>query len=100
MSLLSWLSLAPRKPTGGNSPQSAAGPRETRWLPVIDRDSCIGCERCVTVCPHACLEMEWSFSTLTNPQTCCGEAHCVEACPQQIIQMAWVPIEPPKADAA
>ena len=92
MSLLSWLSLAPRKPTG-DSPQSSASPRETRWLPVIDRDSCLGCERCVAACEHGCLEMIWSFATLTNPHTCTGEGRCTEACPQQIIQMQRAPVE-------
>jgi NAD-dependent dihydropyrimidine dehydrogenase PreA subunit len=65
-------------------------PPKQKWLPVIDTDRCIGCERCIAACEHGCLEMIWSFSTLTRPQTCRGEGHCVEACPEQIIQMEWV----------
>jgi NAD-dependent dihydropyrimidine dehydrogenase PreA subunit len=71
---------------------------------VIDRDQCLGCERCVAACDHGCLEMIWSFATLTNPRTCTGEGRCTEACPQQIIRMAWVPVageaSPRSSDAA
>jgi NAD-dependent dihydropyrimidine dehydrogenase PreA subunit len=77
------------------SPDRDTPPPLQKLLPVIDTDSCIGCERCVNICDRGCLEMIWSFSTLTHPQTCCGEAHCVEACPERIIRMAWLPIEAP-----
>jgi NAD-dependent dihydropyrimidine dehydrogenase PreA subunit len=96
MSLLSWICLAPREPqVVSRSPNAEAPPaaRQQKWLPVIDTDNCIGCERCVAACEHGCLEMVWSFSTLTRPHDCGGEGHCVEACPEQIIRMAWVPLE-------
>lgn len=94
MSLLSWMCLVPPKKAGGDSAQEPAGELTKKWAPVIDRDSCIGCERCVTACEHGCLEMIWSFANLTNPHSCTGEGHCTEVCPQQIIHMEWVAIEP------
>jgi Na+-translocating ferredoxin:NAD+ oxidoreductase RNF subunit RnfB len=96
MSLLSWLLVASRKRAAGDpSPRPAepAATVEQRWLPVIDRDNCLGCERCVAACDHGCLEMIWSFATLTQPHNCTGEGRCTKACPQQIIQMAWVPMD-------
>src|SRR5262245_19366527 len=73
--------------------KTAPAARQQKWLPVIDTDRCIGCERCVNACEHGCLEMIWSFSTLMRPQVCGGEGRCVEACPEQIIQMSWVTIQ-------
>jgi NAD-dependent dihydropyrimidine dehydrogenase PreA subunit len=94
MSLLNLLCLAPHKAAGGGKPSPPAPETPQKWLPVIDRDSCLGCERCVAVCEHGSLEMIWSFATLTNPHSCTGEGLCTQACPQQIIRMAWVPVEP------
>jgi Na+-translocating ferredoxin:NAD+ oxidoreductase RNF subunit RnfB len=98
MSLPPWLCFLGRKPAGGDSPQSAAGQVEQRWLPVINRDSCLGCERCVAACEHGSLEMIWSFATLTNPHSCTGEGRCTEVCPEQIIHMAWVPVAKSDSD--
>jgi len=121
MSLFRWISLAPRRELGAasespaeslhridrpelaeieNCKPSPATP-ERKWVPVIDTDACIGCERCVAACDHGCLEMIWSFSTLTRPHQCTGEGHCVEACPEQIIHMEWVAVEgEPEAPAS
>ena len=92
MSLLNLICLTRQKLSRSGSSGPPADLRHKKWLPLIDADRCIGCERCVNTCEHGCLEMIWSFSTLTNPHTCCSEAHCVEACPEQIIHMAWVPV--------
>lgn len=75
------------------SEKELPAPALRRWVPVIDTDRCIGCERCLAACPHDCLEMEWSFSKLARPQDCTGEGHCVQACPEQIMRMEWVTIE-------
>jgi NAD-dependent dihydropyrimidine dehydrogenase PreA subunit len=103
MSLFRWICLTPRGLVPATveqvtalqraaphpaSPQPAASQR--KFVPVIETDACIGCERCIAACDHGCLEMIWSFSTLTRPQQCQGEGHCVEACPEQIIHMEWV----------
>lgn len=81
-------------------PSTLPAAASTKWLPVIDTDRCIGCERCIAACEHGCLEMIWSFSTLTVPQNCHGEGHCVEACPEKIIRMDWVPLAQAAKNAA
>jgi NAD-dependent dihydropyrimidine dehydrogenase PreA subunit len=98
MGPLSWLTRSPGKGIGGNATELSAGQVERRRLPVIDTDRCLGCESCVNVCEHGCLEMIWSFATLTQARTCCGEGRCVEACPARIIQMALVPVEADATD--
>jgi NAD-dependent dihydropyrimidine dehydrogenase PreA subunit len=96
MTLFRWISLTPRGLAPAaiepSTPPPVAAPQR-KWLPVIDTDACIGCERCVAACEHGCLEMIWSFSTLTHPHQCHGEGHCVEACPEQIIRMEWVLVD-------
>jgi NAD-dependent dihydropyrimidine dehydrogenase PreA subunit len=92
VSLLSWVCLTPRRPAATTTTQPPDR-RSEKWLPVIDRDSCLGCERCVSVCEQGSLEMIWSFATLTQPQSCTGEGRCAQACPQQIIRMEWVAVE-------
>ena len=100
MSFLTLFGIAP-SPAPGKDARQPEAPGHQEWLPVIDRDSCLGCERCVAACESGCLEMIWSFATLTHPERCTGEGRCTQACPQQIIQMEWVQVEPSKAaDAA
>lgn len=76
--------------TGATPSVESSGP--VKWLPRIDSDRCIGCERCVNACEHSCLEMVWSFATLTRPHDCGSEGVCAEVCPEQIIEMAWLPL--------
>ena len=64
------------------------GPR-TR-LPIVDTDACTGCGRCVRICEEGCLEMIWSFATLTRPEACVGEGACAEVCESGVIRMGWV----------
>lgn len=63
-----------------------------KWIPVIDQEWCSGCVRCVKACDHGCLEMVWSFATLTRPADCGSEGTCVAVCPQDAIHMEWVPV--------
>lgn len=62
-----------------------------RWLPVIAHDDCVGCNRCVPVCPHRCLELVWDFATLVRAEDCNGCSRCERACPHDVIRMAWIP---------
>jgi NAD-dependent dihydropyrimidine dehydrogenase PreA subunit len=87
------LCLQPRRAATGDPGGPPADQLSQKWLPVIDRDSCLGCERCVTVCERSCLEMIWSFATLTRAEQCTGEGRCTQACPQQIIRMEWVAVK-------
>jgi Na+-translocating ferredoxin:NAD+ oxidoreductase RNF subunit RnfB len=64
-----------------------------KWLPVVSQDVCTGCGVCVGSCDHGCLELVWSFATLTRPLDCGSEGICVAACPEDAIRMQWVPTE-------
>lgn len=75
----------------GAEPEATAGPR--KWLPVINRDYCNGCNLCVKTCEHGCLNLVWDFSTVLHPELCDGEGNCVEVCPEKLITMQWVPFK-------
>lgn len=69
---------------------ASENPPSMKWLPVIDTDSCAGCNECVDACKQGCLSMEWNFSTLTHPGSCDSDGRCMEVCPYGVIQMGWV----------
>jgi nitroreductase/NAD-dependent dihydropyrimidine dehydrogenase PreA subunit len=55
---------------------------EKRIVPpkVVEKE-CIGCKRCVTVCPGYVLEMSGDKSTVVRAQWCIGCGHCGAVCP-------------------
>lgn len=64
-----------------------------KWLPVIDRDYCNGCNACVESCPRGCLGLVWDFATLVRPELCDSDGSCVGSCPERLIRMAWVAVQ-------
>ena len=45
----------------------------------ITDEKCVGCRRCVNVCPSGALEMDGRLAVLEEPK-CVGCFKCVEAC--------------------
>eukprot|EP00768_Dysnectes_brevis_P002356 gnl/Dysnectes_brevis/178_a206_5807.p1 GENE.gnl/Dysnectes_brevis/178_a206_5807~~gnl/Dysnectes_brevis/178_a206_5807.p1 ORF type:complete len:262 (-),score=92.45 gnl/Dysnectes_brevis/178_a206_5807:110-895(-) len=56
-------------------------------LPVINIDSCIGCGKCVKVCPSRVIKLVDSKATLASPKRCIGCGHCAASCPVGAISM-------------
>jgi len=49
--------------------------------PVVIAEDCIGCERCVAVCPSFVLEMVEAKSAVVRGDWCIGCGHCGAVCP-------------------
>lgn len=52
---------------------------ETSAVVAINDDNCVGCQRCVNVCPSGALSMNGPLSVVDEPK-CVGCFKCVEAC--------------------
>jgi Pyruvate/2-oxoacid:ferredoxin oxidoreductase delta subunit len=58
--------------------------RETN-PPIVIEEKCIGCERCVAVCPSFVLEMVEEKSKVVRGEWCIGCGHCGAVCPSEAI---------------
>ena len=47
----------------------------------LDRAACVGCGRCVTVCPHGVLEMEENKARIVDRDGCMECGACAINCP-------------------
>ena len=65
--------------------------------PKVIENKCIGCERCVAVCPSFVLEMAEEKSRVVRGEWCIGCGHCGAVCPNEaILNEAMVFERPPK----
>lgn len=85
MGMLHWLWKS-------EDPAPPRPPVRQKWVPVINRGYCNGCDACVRICPSACLELVWDFATLQRPEDCGSSGMCTDACPEGLIRMDWVPV--------
>lgn len=53
--------------------------------PQVIENKCIGCERCVAVCPSFVLEMAEEKAKLLRGEWCIGCGHCAAVCPSEAI---------------
>lgn len=57
-------------------------PDDLRGKVKYDRDKCIGCKLCITVCPANCMEFnEKTRKIKHNVSKCCFCMECVDVCP-------------------
>lgn len=75
-----------------NCPAQALTKREEDGLVVVDKDTCIGCQTCSTVCPFGVPDydpvtgkLEKCDGCLANGRTPEGDPHCVATCPTQAL---------------
>ena len=52
---------------------------------TIDRDTCIGCSACVSVCPVSALSMDGEGKSVCDEGTCIDCGTCVSTCPVSAI---------------
>jgi nitroreductase/Pyruvate/2-oxoacid:ferredoxin oxidoreductase delta subunit len=53
--------------------------------PVVITKDCIGCERCVAICPSFVLDMVEDKSAVVRGEWCIGCGHCGAVCPTEAI---------------
>ena len=64
-----------------------------RNAPVVFTEDCIGCERCVRICPGLVLEMVDEKSTVVRGEWCIGCGHCGAVCPTEAILPQGGPLD-------
>jgi ferredoxin len=62
----------------------------TQWMPQIDRDKCIGCGKCVALCPTHALERVMEKAMLTRPDLCTYCTACEDVCPVGAIELPFL----------
>lgn len=63
-----------------------------RYLPDVsslklDKDKCIGCELCATVCPHRVFVIEEKIAQIEDLDACMECGACALNCPTEAIQV-------------
>ena len=61
-----------------------------KWLPLIDRELCTGCGKCIDACGPQCLVLRDGCALLLDPERCGSEEHCLPPCPEKAIYMRWL----------
>ena len=79
---------------------------------VLDSDKCIGCGRCVEVCPHSVFEISDKKALIVDKDACMECGACALNCPANALEvnagvgcaaaiiMGWVTGEEPSCDCS
>ena len=79
----------PGSPLGGlTAPMAPPVPAVgSRLVAQATPELCVGCGRCVTVCPTQAIFLDDSGKAIVNSALCQGCAACAAQCPVQAIQI-------------
>ena len=53
----------------------------------LDRDACVGCGRCMEVCPHRIFGMEGKRASVLDHDACIECGACAQNCPARAISV-------------
>jgi len=59
-------------------------------LPIIYRERCSGCERCIVICPVGALAQFDGRASLAHPDRCTFCALCEDICPEGAIALPFL----------
>lgn len=62
----------------------------SEWMPRINSSRCIGCERCVLLCPTHALGKRNGKAALVEPDVCTYCVACEDVCPTQAIELPFL----------
>ena len=62
-----------------------------RPLPAVERDSCVACGTCQSVCPRGAISVRRGLYAVVDPARCVGCGMCSRECPAEIIRMEVCP---------
>lgn len=60
---------------------------------VVDSANCIGCKKCLPVCPVNAISLK-NGKAVINSSQCIGCARCAKLCPPKVIVRGEVPVDP------
>jgi len=61
-------------------PVSAIRPDEKLGVPIIDTESCVGCQACIPRCPYHAISFDPVVNKAVKCDLCGGEPLCVKVC--------------------
>ena len=62
----------------------------SNWQPLINRNLCTDCGKCIEICPTEALTQIEGKAALAHPDQCTYCAVCEEICPVQAINLPFL----------
>jgi NAD-dependent dihydropyrimidine dehydrogenase PreA subunit len=57
-------------------------------IAAVDRERCMNCGLCVTLCPEQAISMGPNYTVLIDSSQCTGCGSCINECPTEAISLA------------